>query len=489
MKYIISLNFFSFYLLLFFSFKYVLSNKYLKLPLNILDFPTKEELSSISIYDLLIKLSKARMQTSITIGDNRQILPCEISFEHYPVYVSSILCEENIIKFNHYISKTFTNYDKTEGYNLNQNCLKCNISKDVFHFNYESVNEEVPMFFILGSMLKTEFNSVSAEIGFKPTKPKTDPGVLNLLLQLKKANLIKNKNFFFHLNINENKGDLLLGAYNEKFFQNTQKFKYFYVSAENGNIQNWEFLLDNAYYGKKYIGDKNKVVLSVKQYFIYVPFYIKQILDDDFFKELYDKKICDLINLNNTSTHFYVCDDNIDINKMKNFSFFPTNLNEPIEFILTPKDLFYRFGKNKLLYILGFNYGVDYWKFNLPFIMKYQPIFDFDNKIISIYNDLNLFSENDFIFDNNQDNKNSNNQSKQKERKNYWKNIIYIFLIVFLILIILISLKRIFEYYIKGKSNKKDESQLLEFRDMSDYNEDSQKNKIKNESSENKIII
>ena len=227
----------------------------------------------------------------------------------------------------------------------------------------------------------------------------------------------------------------------------------------------------------------------MKQYFIYVPFYIKQILDDDFFKELYDKKICDLINLNNTSTHFYVCDDNIDINKMKNFSFFPTNLNEPIEFILTPKDLFYRFGKNKLLYILGFNYGVDYWKFNLPFIMKYQPIFDFDNKIISIYNDLNLFSENDFIFDNNQDNKNSNNQSKQKERKNYWKNIIYIFLIVFLILIILISLKRIFEYYIKGKSNKKDESQLLEFRDMSDYNEDSQKNKIKNESSENKIII
>ena len=120
---------------------------------------------------------------------------------------------------------------------------------------------------------------------------------------------------------------------------------------------------------------------------------MKKILDENFFKKFCEQKICDLINLNKTSTYFYVCDDNVDISEMKNFSFFPTNLNEPIEFILTPKDLFYKFGKNKLLYIVGFNYDIDYWKFNLPFIMKYQPIFDLDNKIISIYNDLNLFSE------------------------------------------------------------------------------------------------
>ena len=60
---------------------------------------------------------------------------------------------------------------------------------------------------------------------------------------------------------------------------------------------------------------------------------MKSILDNDFFRELTEKKFCELINLNNTSTYFYVCDDTIDINKMKNFSFFPTNLNEPIEFI------------------------------------------------------------------------------------------------------------------------------------------------------------
>ena len=488
MKYFQNINLFSFYLLFLFSFNYTSSNKYLKLPISLIDFPSKEELSSINIYNLLTKLSKSRIQTRITLGSNRQILPCDISFEHYPLYVSSILCEENIIKFNQEESRTFINYDKIDGYNINQNCLKCNTSKDIFYFNHDKINEAVPLFFIFGSLLTTESKSISAEIGFKPTKPKNDPSVLNLLLQLKKANLISNKNFFFHLDTNENKGNLLLGAYNEKFFQNYQKFKYFYVSAENGNIEYWQFLLDNAYYGNNYICEKNKVIISLKQYFIYVPFYIKSILDNDFFKELTEKKICELINLNNTSTYFYVCDDTIDINKMKNFSFFPTNLNEPIEFILSPKDLFFKFGKNKLLYIIGFNYNVDYWKFNLPFIMKYQPVFDLDNKIISIYNDLNLFSEDDFIYNNEQNKNNPSNEFKEKEGNNFGIKILYFFIFLFLILIILILFKKIFDYYKKGKNKENDESQLLEFRDMSNYNEDSQDNNKKDNSKENKII-
>ena len=467
MKYIYNLNFFTFYFLLLFSSNCIPSHTYLKLPINIIDLPSKDELSSINAENLLIKLSNTKIQTQITLGSNKQILPCDISFEHYPVYVSSILCEENIIKFNHAISKTFVNYDKIYGYNLNQNCLRCNISKDNFYFNNDNIDEGVPLFFIFGSILQTEFKTVSAEIGFKPTKSKKDPGVLNLLLQLKKSNLISNKNFFFHLETNENKGNLLLGAYNEKFFQYSKKFKYFYVSAENGNIENWEFLLDNAYYGKKYIGEKNKVVLSLKQYFIYFPFYMKKILDENFFKKFYEQKICDLINLNKTSTYFYVCDDNIDISEMKNFSFFPTNLNEPIEFILTPKDLFYKFGKNKLLYIVGFNYDIDYWKFNLPFIMKYQPIFDLDNKIISIYNDLNLFSEEDF----NPDINNLKNELNEKEENNYISKILFFFLILFLILILLVLSKKIFDYYKRGKSKEKNESQLLEFQDMG-YNKE-----------------
>ena len=467
MKHIYNFNIFSLYFLLFYSSKFVSTHKYLNLPLNIVGFPSKEELSSINIENLLVKLFDVRIQTQITLGSNKQILPCDISFEHYPLYVSSIICEENIIKFNQDISQTFVNYDKIDGLNLNQNCLRCNTSKDIFYFNNDNINEGVPIFFILGSMLQTEFKSVSAEIGFRPTKSKKDPGVLNLLLQLKKTNLISNKNFFFFLNINENKGDLLLGAYNQKFFHNSKKFKYFYLSAENGNIENWEFLLDNAYYGKKYIAEKNKVVLSLKQYFIYVPFYVKKILDENFFKKLYEQKICDYINLNNTSTYFYVCDDTIDINQMEDFSFFPTNLNEPIEFILTPKDLFYKFGNNKLLYIIGFNYNIDYWKFNLPFIMKYQPIFDLDNKIISIYNDLNLFSEEDFNLDTN----NSKNELREKAGNNYISKILIFLLILFLILIFLVLFKKIFDYYKKGKSREAKESQLLEFQDMTYNNE------------------
>ena len=165
MKYLYNINLFFFYLLFLFSFNYISPNKYLKLPLSIIDFPSKEELSSISVNNLLIKLSKSRIQTSITIGSNRQILPCDISFEHYPLYVSSILCEENIIRFNQDASRTFMNYDKIDGYNINQNCLKCNTSKDIFYFNHDNINEAVPLFFILGSLKKeSNFSKVSGSL-------------------------------------------------------------------------------------------------------------------------------------------------------------------------------------------------------------------------------------------------------------------------------------------------------------------------------------
>ena len=497
MKNIKILNKIYFSFFLFFLIKGVSSQNYLKLPLNLVSFPNEQELLSITTENLLEKLSKTRLQTKITIGSNKQTLPTDISFEHYTVYVSSILCEENIIKFNQASSTSFFNFGKIDGLNINQNCLKCNTSKDEFYFNdvnNEPSNKGVPITFILGYMLQTQFNSISAEIGFLPTKPKNEPSVLNLLVQLKKSNVIVNKNFMFHLNVKEKKGDLLIGAYNDKFYHNFDKFKYFYVSADNGNIQFWEFLLDNAYYGKKYICEKNKVVLSLNQYFIYAPYYMKKILDEDFFKELYDKKICELINLNKTSTYFYVCDDTIDINKMKNYHFFPYNLNEPIEFVLSPQDLFLKFGKNKLLYIIGFNYDFDYWHFNLPFIMKYQPIFDIENKIIAFYNDLNQFNENDFTLEENVNpNPNpktdiNNNEKNEKGAGYYAKVVFIIILLLFLIITIFVLVRKIlFKNYKQKNPGESRDSQLLEFQDMSkENNEDSKDN---NNEIENKLNV
>ena len=99
--------------------------------------------------------------------------------------------------------------------------------------------------------------------------------------------------------------------------------------------------------------------------------------------------------------------------------------------------------------------------------MKYQPIFDLDNKIISIYNDLNLFSEEDFNLDTN----NSKNELREKAGNNYISKILIFLLILFLILIFLILFKKIFDYYKKGKTREAKESQLLEFQDMSYNNE------------------
>ena len=176
---------------------------------------------------------------------------------------------------------------------------------------------------------------------------------------------------------------------------------------------------------------------------------------------------------------------------MRNFYFFPYNLNEPIEFVLSPKDLFLKFGKNKLLYIIGFNYDFDYWHFNLPFIMKYQPIFDIENKIIAFYNDLNLFNESDFNKDENKNSKsdiNNNNEKNEKGAGYYAKVVFIIILLLFLIITIFILVRRIlFKNYNRNNPGESRESQLLEFQDLSKENNGSSKDN-KNEI-ENKLNV
>ena len=176
---------------------------------------------------------------------------------------------------------------------------------------------------------------------------------------------------------------------------------------------------------------------------------------------------------------------------MRNFYFFPYNLNEPIEFVLSPKDLFLKFGRNKLLYIIGFNYDFDYWHFNLPFIMKFQPIFDTENKIIAFYNDLNLFNESDFTNDENTNinsDINNNNEKNEKGAGYYAKFVFIIILLLFLIITIFVLVRKaLFKNYNKNKPEESRESQLLEFQDMSkENNEDSKDN---NNEIENKLNV
>lgn len=485
MKYIIKKMFFPYYNLLFLLFfnKNALSEPFLrclkdqnsinyyKLPFGIYGFPNNEELKSISPEKLLYKLSKIKIKTNITIGSNKQKLPTDISFEHYTLYVSSDKCKEkNIIKFNQDKSTTFINQNKINGYNFNQVCIKCNISQDYFYI--DNNNDKVQLSFVLGSLLKEEYEDVSAEIGLKPTKSKYDPSVNHILTQLKIKNLISGRMFMLHFYKKNNfDGELILGGYTDNYYKNNDKLKYFYISAENGNIEEWEFLLENAYYGKKYISQNNKVIISLKDMFIHTPYYMKKIIENEYFNEYVNKSICMLVNLNSTSSYFYVCDDVIDINKMNNFIFYPQNLNEPIEIIFTPKDLFYKFNDNKYIFLMEFNEHNNEWVFNLPFVMKYQPIFDMENKLISIYN--NIDSINDIDFFRNEKTENTEINDINNNKNNNAHKLIAFVLLFFLLLILIIIIKNIRKSIRKKNVKDKKDTKYLEFRDMSHYSDES----------------
>ena len=81
---------------------------------------------------------------------------------------------------------------------------------------------------------------------------------------------------------------------------------------------------------------------------------------------------------------------------MKNLYFQIKNGN--IYFILTPKDLFYKF-KNKLYYLIIFHpYKSNKWTLGIPLFTKYLINFNQDKKLIGFYIDDKIKEEKNRIF-------------------------------------------------------------------------------------------
>jgi len=156
---------------------------------------------------------------------------------------------------------------------------------------------------------------------------------------------------------------------------------------------------------------------------------------------------------------------------MKNFTFYPQNLNEPIEITFTPKDLFYKLNDNKYLFLMEFNEHNNEWIFSLTFIMKYQPIFDMENKLISIYDNIDFINDIDFLKNEKTENNELNNIKNNK--KNSTNKLILFVLLFFLLLMLIIIIKNMIKCFRKKKVKDKKETKYLEFRDMSYYSDES----------------
>ena len=204
----------------------------------------------------------------------------------------------------------------------------------------------------------------------------------NFLMQLMNKRLIYDYIYTIHYTntkYGEEKGIIYFGTLPHIFSPekyDINNYVSFYASYKNINILNYyTTYFKDILYGEEDIGF-NYAMFDVEYGLMNAPMFFKEKIKRDF---LENNTKCYNYILNNTN--FYYCDEDVDISKIKPIKFFV----DPVHyFVFENKEMFIH-KNNKLYFIFGFSFYVNYWRFGTPFFKKYEVVFEHENKQISYY--------------------------------------------------------------------------------------------------------
>ena len=363
-----------------------------------LKLPFKRNLSNLNNENLMKNLYTNNIYTEINLGTPFQNYNFQIKLNQFPL---SILGEEientSIKKFSSSSSSNFYLNDSTleyEEFDFKKGKLlteKFSLSKT--QNNYSEINN-FSIFYV------TEINKnyyESGIIGLDIEGNPYDSGFAyetNLILQLKKRNLIKKETFNFKYT-KEDEGILIIGEYPEfydsgyKNYTNTAiEFDYVYAK--------WQIDFSISY-NKINLPVTTFSLFEIEKGFIFGNKIFLEEIEKSFFNKFINKKKCfkEIFVYENKNVTYFVCDESVKISEMKELKFTEKrHLN--VQFIFNYKDLFYKY-KNKYYYLVVFS-DDNFWILGKPFFKKYQIIFDKDKKTIGYYKIYNNDNNNNFSF-------------------------------------------------------------------------------------------
>ena len=283
-----------------------------------------------------------------------------------------------------------------------------------------------------------------------------------ILNQLKQKKIIKNSIISIKY-IDDYSGYYIIGDYphiydKDNFSkENLITFNFDITGGKNFDVLISQVLI-NCKGKEKKISVVNGISFNINLNLIIVSEEYMNLIKDIFFKEYFNKNICDynIIPIPGRSYKIYTCIKSNEFNiadfPSLKFIFFGNNY----EFELTYEDLFIE--KNNIYYFLvSCDYHInENWKLGRPFLKKYQLVFDGTKKLVGYYNKNQINSNKD----------KSNTTSKSK-------TIIFIFIIVNIILIPIvfffarrIYMKRKYKaneldsYFVENKEKDKNENSM-----------------------------
>ena len=340
--------------------------------------------------DLINKMFKNIIYINLTIGTPAQIVPLILRIDSRIFYISSKT-------FNKTNSNTFNSTTDFEIYFDYEYVESGYYSTDFFHFNNNSTKIE----FLLNGEKSELFGGIGLLI---PTK--TQFGFNKFFETLKKNNVtnsytwtlkyFNNYSFIDYYNKSMPIGEFIFGEEPHNYEENKilyNESNYHSVSPiERDNILYWEFIFDSIYQNNNNnvtiidelihveINPEINYIIGTKEYF--------DIIKLGFFLDYLKNDICREIKLQKQLFNYIECDADKEKFKFENF---PNLCFEHKElsytFILNSSDLFLFDDKNNKFIFLVFDriYPKNYWSLGIPFLKKYQFVFNEESKTIGYY--------------------------------------------------------------------------------------------------------
>ena len=223
----------------------------------------------------------------------------------------------------------------------------------------------------------------------------------NFLYSLHKNNHIKS--YYFSYDINTRNNDELAYIFDIDANETTNGYTFIQTSSKTeGKKQNlvWGLNFDKIYFEDDILNEKE----AIAEFNYNLGTLIGPSSFHDLFKKFLKKnEIMETLIEYNKKYYIYTFEDNA-YDKLKNFTIDFYHKEFDFHFTLNYKDLFYE-KFSKIYFLIVFDYKENnYWKFGLPFLKKYNFIYNYDSKTIGFFNNNKNYNKNNDINDNNNNN-------------------------------------------------------------------------------------
>ncbi len=346
----------------------------------IIPFKNNLDILSLTENNYVDKLFALNITTNISLGTPFQTIPFNIKLRQFHLIVLSEDSEDGkkIKSFNQNNSNSFfSKYNLPEYLDLPELEFGKK-SYDTFKID----NNIIEKFnFLLGY---DSYYNQSAILGLKNNDFYVN---YSFIYQLKNRKYINSSIFYFKFSENNfNEGEIIIGNYPHEI----EKNKYKYESYQTIGIITTKYTLYYDIYitkitiGDKIIAEKKILQFYFESYFMRFPFTFKEIVEKEFFNNLIENHKCSFFKHNLKEFFFYICDDDINIKKLKKLEFHSKELN--FTFSFKPEELFMKI-KDKFIFLICFNskkYEEEF-AFGYFFLQKYLIIFEQERKLIGFY--------------------------------------------------------------------------------------------------------